>query len=50
MLNIHKKVQELNVKFLKLVKNKDLSPRLKKMKRTLLFKSPFKKAPIKKSA
>ena len=35
--------------FLKVVKNKDLSPRLKKMKKTLLIKSPFKKAPITKS-
>jgi large subunit ribosomal protein L28 len=36
--------------FLKVVKNKYLSPRLKKMKKTLLVKSPFKKAPIAKSA
>jgi|TARA_B110000003_G_C16441987_1_gene454423 large subunit ribosomal protein L28 len=36
--------------FLKTVKNKNLSPRLKKMKKSLLVKSPFKKAPVKKSA
>jgi large subunit ribosomal protein L28 len=36
--------------FLKVVKNKYLSPRLKKMKKTLLVKSPFKKVPISKSA
>ena len=36
--------------FLKVVKNKDLSPRLKKIKKTLLIKSPFKKSTIKKSA
>ncbi|MDB4846172.1 50S ribosomal protein L28 [Candidatus Pelagibacter sp.] len=36
--------------FLKTVKNKNLSPRLKKMKKNLLVKSPFKKAPVKKSA
>ena len=29
--------------FLKSVKNKNLSPRLKKLKKTLLIKSPFKK-------
>ena len=29
--------------FLKTVKNKNLSPRLKKMKKNLLIKSPFKK-------
>ena len=34
--------------FLKSVKNKDISPRLKKLKKSLLIKSPFKKAaPIK---
>ena len=32
--------------FLKAVKNKDLSPRLKKLKKSILIKSPFiKKAP-----
>jgi large subunit ribosomal protein L28 len=36
--------------FLKTAKNKNLSPRLKKMKKSLLIKSPFIKAPIKKSA
>ena len=36
--------------FLKSVKNKNLSPRLKKMKKSLLIKSPFKKAPVRKSA
>ena len=36
--------------FLKTVKNKNLSPRLKKMKQSLLIKSPFKKAPVRKSA
>ena len=36
--------------FLKTVKNKYLSPRLKKMKKSILVKSPFVKAPIKKSA
>ena len=29
--------------FLKAVKNKDLSPRLKKLKKSILIKSPFKK-------
>ena len=32
--------------FLKTVKNKNLSPRLKKLKKTLLVKSPFQKKPI----
>ena len=33
-------------RFLKSVKNKDISPRLKKLKKSLLIKSPFiKKAP-----
>ena len=32
--------------FLKTVKNKNLSPRLKKLKKNLLIKSPFKKKPI----
>ena len=36
--------------FLKSVKNKNISPRLKKMKKSLLIKSPFKKAPVRKSA
>jgi large subunit ribosomal protein L28 len=36
--------------FLKSVKNKNLSPRLKKIKKNLLIKSPFKKSQIKKSA
>ena len=35
--------------FLKSVKNKNLSPRLKKLKK-ILIKSPFKKATVKKSA
>ena len=29
--------------FLKTVKNKDISPRLKKLKKSILIKSPFKK-------
>ena len=32
--------------FLKTVKNKNLSPRLKKLKKSLLIKSPFQKKPI----
>ena len=36
--------------FLKSVKNKDLSPRLKKLKKSLLIKSPFKKVSSVKSA
>ena len=32
--------------FLKSVKNKNLSPRLKKLKKSLLIKSPFKKKPV----
>ena len=36
--------------FLKDVKNKDISPRLKKLKKSILVKSPFKKSPEKKSA
>merc|ERR1711991_1270813 len=36
--------------FLKTVKNKNLSPRLKKLKKTILIKSPFKKKPVAKSA
>ena len=36
--------------FLKTVKNKNLSPRLKKLKKAILIKSPFKKKPVAKSA
>ena len=36
--------------FLKVVKNKNLSPRLKKLKKNILIKSPFKKRPVAKSA
>ena len=36
--------------FLKTVKNKNLSPRLKNLKKVVLIKSPFKKKPIPKSA
>ena len=36
--------------FLKAVKNKNLSPRLKKLKKGILIKSPFKKKPVAKSA
>jgi len=36
--------------FLKVVKNKNLSTRVKKLKKSLLIKFPFKKAPITKSA
>ena len=36
--------------FLKSVKNKDISPRLKKLKKSLLIKSPFKKVASTKSA
>ena len=32
--------------FLKTVKNKNLSPRLKKMKKSLLIKSPFQKKSV----
>ena len=35
--------------FLKAVQNRDLSPRLKKLKKNILIKSPFKKASIRKS-
>ena len=35
--------------FLKTVKNKNLSPRLKKLKKVILIKSPFKKKPLAKS-
>ncbi len=43
-----KKVALMN--FLKAVKNKNLSPRLKKLKKSILIKSPFKKKPVAKSA
>tara|TARA_B100000424_G_scaffold117224_1_gene88455 strand:+ start:508 stop:819 length:312 start_codon:yes stop_codon:yes gene_type:complete len=36
--------------FLKTVKNKNLSPRLKKLKKDILIKSPFKKVTSSKSA
>ena len=36
--------------YLKNVKNKNLSPRLKKLKKGILIKSPFKKKPLAKSA
>ena len=36
--------------FLKTVKNKNLSPRLKKIKKSILVKSPFKKVTASKSA
>ena len=36
--------------FLKTVKNKNLSPRLKKLKKVVLIKSPFKKKPVAKPA
>ena len=36
--------------FLKTVKNKNLSPRLKKLKKSILIKSPFKKKPVAKTA
>ena len=36
--------------FIKAVKNKNLSPRLKKLKKGILIKSPFKKKPVAKSA
>lgn len=36
--------------FLKDVKNRDISPRLKKLKKSILIKSPFKKSIEKKSA
>ena len=36
--------------YLKTVNNKDLSPRLKKLKKIILIKPPFKKKPITKSA
>ena len=36
--------------FLKVVKNKNLSPRVKKLKKSLLIKSPFKKVIVTKSA
>ncbi len=36
--------------YLKTVKNKNLSPRLKKLKKGILIKNPFKKKPLAKSA
>ena len=36
--------------YLKVVKNKYLSPRLKKLKKGILVKSPFKKKPVAKTA
>jgi large subunit ribosomal protein L28 len=36
--------------YLKTVKNKNLSTRLKKLKKGILIKSPFKKKPLAKSA
>jgi large subunit ribosomal protein L28 len=36
--------------FIKTVKNKDLSPRLKRLKKSILIKSPFKKKALSKSA
>ena len=36
--------------FLKTVKIKNLSPRLKKLKKNILIKSPFKKATVSKTA
>ena len=36
--------------FLKVVKNKNLSPRLKKLKKNILIKSPFKKISATKTA
>ena len=36
--------------FLKSVKNRDISPRLKKLKKSILIKSPFKKSATAKSA
>ena len=36
--------------YLRVVKNKNLSPRLKKLKKVILIKSPFKKKPVAKSA
>jgi len=35
--------------FIKDVKNKNISPRLKKLKKSILIKSPFKKVPLTKS-
>ena len=35
--------------YLKTVKNKNLSPRLKKLKKGILIKSPFEKRPLAKS-
>ena len=36
--------------FLKTVKNKNISPRLKKLKKVILLKSPYKRKPVAKSA
>ena len=36
--------------YLRIVKNKNLSPRLRKLKKNILVKSPFKKKPVAKSA
>ena len=36
--------------FLKVVKNKNLSPRVKRLKKNLLIKSPFKKVSVRKPA
>ena len=36
--------------YLRVVKNKNLSPRLRKLKKNILVKSPFKKKPVAKSA
>ena len=36
--------------FLKTVKNKNISPRLKKLKKVILLKSPYKKKSVAKSA
>jgi large subunit ribosomal protein L28 len=36
--------------YLKVVKNKNLSPRLKKLKKGILIKSPFKRKTVVKSA
>ena len=36
--------------FIKTVKSKNLSPRLKKLKKNILIKSPFKKTAVNKSA
>jgi len=43
------KVQEAEKKW-QTVKNKNISPRLKKLKKVILLKSPYKKKPVAKSA